>query len=299
VVVRRTKQNGVPSDSENESTPVEWFVTQMAADLGIESNRAVDYRCRRILYRLTRWATAEGLPLEREVVLDPATIERFCQVALKHDRSVGTFRSDLRRMGRQLTRTAPWEPRPAKLATRQVAPPYSPAEVELLVLDAAHQASASRRRAAQAFLALGLGAGLDGRWVGSIDQTHVRRTLDRVEVWVGPPSPRWVVVRGDWEDEVWRLADSAGPQYLMGGRSQSPDRVSDRVKRLTCPSGHPRLSPARLRSTWLIEHLTCGTRLPELCAAAGFEGLTTLSDLLPEIAPLDPDVAANMLRGAK
>lgn len=41
----------------------------------------------------------------------------------------------------------------------------------------------------------------------------------------------------------------------------------------------------------------CGTRLPERCTAAGFEGLSTLSDLLPEIAPLDADAAARMLRG--
>jgi len=72
VVVRRIKQNAEASGSELEPSPVEWFVAQMAADLGIESARAIDYRCRRILYRLTRWATAEGLPLEREIILDPA-----------------------------------------------------------------------------------------------------------------------------------------------------------------------------------------------------------------------------------
>ena len=49
---------------DRELTPVEWFVAEMATDLGL-GDRAVDLRCRRILYRLTRWATAEGLPLDR------------------------------------------------------------------------------------------------------------------------------------------------------------------------------------------------------------------------------------------
>ena len=297
MVVPKSTQSAGPSGSAVEPTAVEWFVAQMAADLGIDSDRSIDYRCRRILYRLTRWATTEGLPLDREIILDPATVERFCQVALADERSRATLRSDLRRMAPQLTKTAPWEPRAAKLATRQVAPPYSAAEVALLVVDAGHQATANRRRGARAFLALGLGAGLDGRWVGSVTSADVVRRDGLVEVRVGPPAPRWVVVRAAWEDEVLALAASAGNQYLMGGRSRSKNRVGDKVKRLTRASGHPRLSPARLRSTWLLEHLSVGTRLPELCRAAGFEGLTTLSDLVECVPALDDTQAGTLLRG--
>jgi hypothetical protein len=285
-----------PIPSAPDQTPVEWFVAQLAKDLEL-GDRAVDLRCRRILFRLARWAMDEGLPLDREVILDPATVERFCQLAMAGDRSAATHRSDLRRMGPILTKVAPWEPRPYAMATRKVAPPYDPTELQLVQADAANQPSPTGRRAARAFLALGLGAGLDGRWVGSVTAHDVRRRDELVEVRVGPPSPRWVVVRGNWEREVFELARSAGTQYLIGGTSESRHRVASKVKRLVHPTDHPALSPARLRSTWLVDHLAMGTRLPELCRAAGFEGLTTLTDLLSCVPTVHPTVADSILRG--
>jgi hypothetical protein len=50
------------------STPVEHFVEAMATDLGL-SNGSSDRRTRRQLLRLTQWATAEGMALDREVIL--------------------------------------------------------------------------------------------------------------------------------------------------------------------------------------------------------------------------------------
>ena len=112
------------NERESELTPAEWFAAQMASDLGLR-DRPVDIRCRRILLRLSSWATSQGVPLEREAVLDPDTVERFCQLGLANDRSRATFRADLRRMGPLLTRSAPWQPRPQAMATRNVAAPYN------------------------------------------------------------------------------------------------------------------------------------------------------------------------------
>jgi hypothetical protein len=284
------------TDPDRPLTPIEWFVGEMATDLGL-ADRSVDVRCKNILFRLVRWATAEGLPLDRETILDPATVERFCLVALADSPSRGTFRADLRRMGPLLTKGAPWEPRPVPMTTRSVALPYTSSEIELLVVDAEHQPSAARRRGAQALLALGLGAGLDGRWVARVEAGDVIRRDGVVEVSVGPPAARSVVVRGEWEDRILELARTAGSQYLIGGRSQSRNRVADIAKRLACPTNHPRLSAPRLRSTWLLGHLSAGTRLPELCRAAGLEGFTVLSDLLSLVPLLDRDAADTMLRG--
>jgi hypothetical protein len=276
---------GAVNEPEGKLTPAEWFVGQMASDLG-PRDRPVDIRCRRILLRLSSWATSEGLPLEREVVLDPDTVERFCQRGVANDRSRATFRSDLRRMGPLLTRSAPWQPRPQAIATRNLAPPYTFSEIELLRADAANQPTEARRRGARALLALGLGAGLDGRWVARVEARSVTRRGGVVEVRVGEPAPRCVVVLAEWEDEVIDLARTPGSDYLIGGRSEAKNRVADLSKRLVRPVGHPRLSPGRLRSTWLRGHLEAGTRLPELCRAAGLQGFEVLSDLLPLVPPL-------------
>jgi hypothetical protein len=281
-----------------EPTPVEWFVDQMAIDLGL-GTRSVDERCRRILYRLSRWAAKEGLALDREVILDPATVERFCQIELAHDRSRATFRSDLRRMGPQLTRRAPWEPRPAAMAVRMVAMPYSPAEVALLKSDARNQSTPHRRRGARVLLALGLGAGLDGRWVAEVCGDHVMARDGCVEVKVGEPAARSVIVRATWEAEVLKLADLAGHERLLETRSRTTNRVTNFTKRLTSPTGHPRLSPPRLRSTWLLDHLNAGTRLDELCRAAGLAGFTVLPDLMAFMTRLEPSNGERMLRGRR
>jgi hypothetical protein len=287
---------GVVNEQESELTPAEWFVAQMASDLGLR-DRPVDLRCRRILLRIALWATSQGIPLEREAVLDPDTVERFCQLSLADERSRATFRSDLRRMGPLLTHSAPWQPRPHAMATRNVAPPYNNSEVDLLRADAANKPTEARRRGARALLALGLGAGLDGRWVARVEARSVTRRGGVVEIRVGEPAPRRVVVLAEWEDEVIDLARTAGSDYLIGGRSEARNRVADLSKRLVRPAGHPRLSPGRLRSTWLLGHLEAGTRLPELCRAAGLAGFEVLSDLLPLVAPLGRAAEVAELRG--
>ncbi len=57
-------------------------------------------------------ATGEELSLDREVILDPDTVERLVEVGLAGDRSRATYRAVLRRAGPRLTKQAPWEPRP-------------------------------------------------------------------------------------------------------------------------------------------------------------------------------------------
>jgi hypothetical protein len=252
----------------------------------------------RVLARLAEWAVGEGLPLDPEVLLDPDTVERFIEVGLPNDRSHATYRSVLRRVGPLLTERAPWEPRPPSIARRQVAPPYTDREIEQLRRDALRQPTAHRQRAARALLALGLGAGLDGRWVTRVAARDVEHRADIVTVRVGEPSPRVVPVLGSWEDEVLELASTAGDEFLVGGHSTSRNRASSLTERLVVPPGHRRLSSSRLRSTWLLWHLTAGTRLPELAAAAGLQGVTVLSDLLASVTPMPAVEAETLLRGA-
>jgi hypothetical protein len=280
----------------NAATPVAVFVATMASELGLGVSPA-DRRTERQLWRLTDWATGEGLPLDREVILDPDTVERFVVVGLAGDRSRATYRAVLRRVGPLLTKRAPWEPRPASVARRQVAPPYTTDEIRILRSDALDQPTAPRRRAARALLALGLGVGLDGRWVTRVAAGDVTRSPSTVLVRVREPSARSVVVLARWEDELADLAATAGDEFLVGGHSTSTRRTGNLTDGLVVPTGHPRLAPARLRSTWLVSHLRAGTRLPELCRAAGLQGVTVLSDLLEVVEPLAESVATSMLRG--
>lgn len=278
-------------------TPVECFVEQLAVELGLGTGSA-DRRTRRQLLRLALWATGEGIALDRERILDPDTVERFV-VSLGAERSAATYRAVLRRVGPLLTKTAPWEPRPVAIPRRQLAPPYREDEVLTLMEDAVVQPSRSRQRSACAFLVLGLGVGLDGRWVTQVRAGDVGREGDAVTVSVGEPSARSVVCIGWLEEELLGLAATARNEFLVGGQSTSKNRTSELVGRLEVPTGHPRLSPARLRSTWLLWHIEAGTRLPELCAAAGLRGTQGLGDLLAYADELGADCTNEMFREAR
>ena len=250
-----------------------------------------------MLRRLADFATSEGLPLEREVILDPDTVERFVELAISGERSAATYRSLLRRVGPLLTSSAPWEPLPASMQRRALVAPYSEVEVKILCEDAALQPTESRRRAALGLLALGLGAGLDGRWVAKVRATDVLKRGRFVIISVREPAARSVVVRAEWEHNVLELASSAGRSFLLGGDSVSSNRTSHLTDSLVVPTGHPRLVPARLRSTWLLEHLMAGTRPSELCQAAGLKRVNACSNLIEYMGPLCDKEAAEQLRG--
>ena len=283
--------------------PASWievraFVADSAQRLGLDGGAGA-LRVVRVLGRLAAWAAGEGLPLNAEVVLDPDTVERFVAVGLADDRSRATYRATLRRVGPLLTKRAPWEAKPATVARRQVAVPYSAEELDGLRSDAQTQPTVGRMRAARALLALGVGAGLDGRWVARVDAEDVTATEVGVVVRVGEPAARVVPVLATWEGELLDLAATSGGEFLVGGRSLSRNRAGALAASLMVGNGHPRFSASRLRSTWLVTHLAMGTRLPELARAAGLEGVTVLSDLLAFVPALDDEAALAMLRGVR
>ena len=284
-------------------TPIDWalvrpFVLDMANQLGLRGGAGA-VRTVRMLARLSVWALAEGLRLDVELVLDPDTVERFIAVGLADDPSRATYRATLRRAGPLLTTKAPWEPKATPLARRNVAPPYTDRELDMLRAAAVAQPTPGRRKAAQALLALGAGAGLDGRWVARIGADDVKEHRGVVLIEAGEPVARVVPVLAKWQEDVLDLAARAGDEFLVGGYSTARNRAGALAASLVVGNGHPRFSASRLRSTWLVTHLARGTRLPELARAAGLEGVTVLSDLLAFVPALDDDAAAEMLQGSR
>jgi hypothetical protein len=249
------------------------------------------------LTRLLVWALGEHLPFDLETLLDPDTVERFCSEGLKDVRSRGQYRTYLRFIGPKLTKKAPWEPRPVPMGHRQVVRPHPPEELAAIRQDAYAQSSPTRRRSAVAIVALGAGAGLDGRWSPKVRGTDVERDGEAVLVRVGPPVPRQVPVLAEFEQDLLGLAEEAGDGLLIGGQSTSKNRASALARRFEVGHGHPALNASRLRATWLVHHLTVGTRLPELAAAAGLQGTGLFSDLLAFVPALPEEEARRMLRG--
>ena len=256
-------------------------------------------RTARVLALLAEWCVSEGLDVDLEIVLDPATVERFVAVGLKGNRSQSTYRAVLRRVGPLLTRHAGWEPTPATYGRLGTALPYSPSELRALKAAAGSQPTRARRRAARAILALGAGAGLDGRWVAQITPSEVIADRNGVAIQVGAPEARLVPVLAEWHAEVLDVTATAGTAFLVGGTSTSRNRASALVSYLVVGHGQPKFSMSRLRSTWLVRHLELGTRLPELAHAAGLADTRVLSDLLTHVPAMETADALRALQGIR
>jgi hypothetical protein len=292
------RSSGLVRANALEASPIGVFVDALLFELELDDAPA-HLRAKRLIRRLAEFATSEGMALDREIVFDPDTIERFCSIALAGEQSVSTYRAVLRSIAPKVTRRAPWEPRPQAFPRRMLAPPYSVGELETLACDIAEQPTARRRRAGQAMMALGLGAGLDGRWVTKVVAADVRSDGGVVLIRVGEPNPRSVPVRALYEAAVVELAEGAGDSALVGGHSNSKNRTGHLVASFLVPTGHVPLAPARLRSTWLLAHLIDAVPLGELCVAAGLAGPAVLGDLFEFLPLLSPDHHAAALRGGR
>jgi hypothetical protein len=230
------------------------------------------------------FCVSQGLPLEIEAILDPDAVERFCSWAKDHYRpsTAATMRSRLRKLGPLLTTKAPWEPSPPSLKRRSLSIPYSQRELDVILRDVHHQATAQRSRAATAITLLGLGAGLDARWICRVRGCDVSDKAGLVTVNVAEPSARIVVIRSCFATELSELAKHCGKELLVSSTgANGKNLVSNLCAKITIDRGRIHLNASRLRSSWLVAHLCAGTPMACLIKAAGCKGFGSFDDLLP------------------
>ncbi len=245
----------------------------------------------RTLTALTVWAQHEGIPLDREEILAPDTVQRYCEIGcLELDvQSRATRRSVLRRMGRELTVAAPWPEAETPLPGRNRHAPYNDREVARLL--ALKQSTPTLQRRLDAFLALGLGAGLWAREYLTASRAGLTRDGDVTRLSVTGSRPRTITVRSSFVPTLWRLADEHPDQPFVG----APDREWDRARTwhalryIQTPTDLP-LETERLRSTWLVHHLNRNVNVVALLREAGLVTTKALTLLLPHLTDPDPDV---------
>lgn len=155
--------------------------------------------------------------------------------------------------------------------------PYTIAEVASLRSWALRQGRASRRQDALTLLALGLGAGLATREILTVRVTDLEWDGEAlfISVWNGrartvPVHARWVepLVRLLDDDDLDRWAFRPGRLGVRGAQ------VTDFLHRGQQTELDVR--PARMRTTWLINHLAAGTPPAKLLEIAGLVNLAAL-----------------------
>jgi hypothetical protein len=239
------------------------------------------------------WAVETGIGSDPETALVPHHVERYVATRVS-PASKRTVRTRLRRIGHEVTRKAPWPPDPISYSRSHAAVPYTRGEVSALWRSAHEQPTPMRRQLAIAALTVGLGCGIGPRrGLTSVTGRDVYRTDGCVVVQAYDPS-RPVTCLARYEDQLLDLARRAKGEPLVGRKH----RVNSSLYLLRAHDEGVPLSLARLRSTWIVEHLWAGTPLPVLVEAAGLVSTATLTRLLPYVPSHDAATAARILRGA-
>lgn len=252
---------------------------------------------------LTRWATQVAcLPMEVEVVFHRDTIAEYIARAELSVSSRATIRSRLLRVAEAVLPAEERVTRLQPLRADDPVRPYSEFEQRRLRSWAEGQTTPTRRMECRAILSLGFGAGLAS---SDIIALHARDILtDDLGVLIRVPGNRArdVPVLAAWEQGIVDLqAARAGDDWLLGARRTSGGKnwLNNTIA-ASSPEGTLWPVPARMRNTWLLHHMTVGTPLGPLAAAAGLETFRTIEKLLcfvPE--PTVDEVRRSMRRSLR
>ena len=250
-----------------------------------------------VLARLAMFCDGQGLN-DAETWLEPATIEWFLDVGCAglstHTRS--TYRARLRRLVDAIRGTDGAKPIP--LSASDAARPYTASQQAALWAWATGQPTGALRTGCRLLLALGLGCGLSADEVIDLHTGSVRLAGNgAVVVEIAGRRRRLVVCRSRWERVLAEDVQTAGGGYLFRPNSvRAKNLVSNFLGRAHRSPSSPAVKLARLRDTWIVEHLAAGTPLPVLVAAAGLDGLSSLDRLLPHLPTVGAERAERHLR---
>lgn len=245
------------------------------------------------------WQTA-GLPLDRDVVFRREVIAEYVAHGCQQmsPASAGNRRSQLLRMSELLLGPQHRTSRLASLPPPDPTSPYTASEVIALRSWADGQKTTYRRVNCHVLLALGMGAGLSASEVTAVQAQHVHADEDGVLIEVTGARPRVVPVLAEWEQVLVQVASSAmRPDLFLfrPTREKTHRNLIGNFVDKTSP-GRVRANAQRMRSTWIVTHLSAGTPVTALVEAAGVDSLEALTRFLRFVPHMDATEARKTLR---
>lgn len=253
--------------------------------------------------KLAAWCHERDIPISADNALRHTTIERFIATGLSHfaDSTRNTIRSRLMCLSSSAcTSKAGNLPSSPRLPRARVKAPYEPQLIEQYLALADAQATARRRNGLAAIILPGAGAALSANEMRYVTGNHISFESGLQRVRLEARAPRWAFVLARYADRLQGLAMIAGTRLLLGG--DSPERRDATAGLLSSIDGGrdlPPLEVGRLRSTWIVEHLTIGTRLDVLMEAAGLKSSTSITDLVRYVSAMSDAQKIEQLRGER
>lgn len=268
----------------------------------------VPYGVNDLLYVTTGFAAfadEAGLPVQDPgACLYNENIDRFV-VSRYRDRHFGprtaeTYRTYLRRIREALVWVDRGEaPSPHLRTPRDPSEPYSGAQLNAYDVWAAGLPDGERWDA-HALLCLGAGCGLARARAIAVTGSDI----DLLECgWVlvnAGDARRPIVCASRYEHRLRELAQVRGTGHLFRPGRQveaAKNLVSNWAGRHLPPRGMPRLSLARLRSTWIVGLMTRRIDRELIAEVAGLQSSAQLAKYAKWVPPISSDEANRLLRG--
>lgn len=276
--------NFTPDFPSGEWAAIEDFVRSAVEECGSQTA----YSARELLTASARhirwcWATG-GLPLEREVIFHRNTIAEYIAHGCAHmsKASAGNRRSQLLRMSELLLSPQQRTGRLAPLPPPDPSRPYSASDVTALRSWAIGQSTQYMVVNCHVLLALGFGAGLSAAEITAACASDVVIDSEGVLVSVRGSRARLVPVLAEWEQPLIEVADAAiqSELYVFRPRRESTHKnlITNFIDKTN--QGRVRVSTQRMRATWIVTHLSAGSPVKPLIAAAGVDSLEALTRYL-------------------
>ena len=245
-----------------------------------------------LLARYCAWAVSIGLAQDVEVVLHPDRLDYWVSTVLNGTPTAGNYYCRLAKIGRAVTRRAPWETPHSVSYKRTLRPPYLANEMALWERLEGEQSNAASTRIFTGIHRLCAGAGTAPGECLRATAEDVFRADGLLWLRIGGEQARDVPVADRHADALERLAARHPNGTLLGVNPDAKNALGNAVKRLRLDRQHSHLSAQRLRTTWLVNRLAARVELPDLLAYAGLTSTGWIADLIEFLPDSPDDVAA-------
>ncbi len=272
------------------------FVLAVIKDLDMPTTRkAKNYFTAVTAHVLWCWQTL-GMALDREQIFQVDVIARFIDGACGHyaDSTRASYRGRLVNVSKALVKVSGRVLVPRTIpAPTNASPPYSPFEVDQIEFWARNQNTQYRTVNALVLIALGFGAGLLPAEILALKASDVLVDDQGVVINVQGRRPRSVPMTRRWEGIIADLAKAAlRPDMFMFCPKRLVEDNSALVSQfITNGRDMPvRVVPHRMRSTWIVGHLSARVPTEILLEASGMStpgGLARFAVFVPPLPEAD------------
>jgi integrase len=249
-----------------------------------------------VMAQLAVWADRIGVSLDPEVLLRPETIDRFllegCTRLTEGSRL--NYRTHLWKVGAAVLGNSLFPPKALPLKRSEVNAPYTDQEITGFVSWSRGLPTLHMRRNAQALLAIGLGTGPQSNEIMRLLGTDIHEEGGLVIADVIGKAARQVPVLEEWSEAVRDLARESGSRPFFAPERKRITRrdIIGFIER--CSNEGPAVfNVQRLRITWIVHHLSAGTRMLFLEQMSGVGAAQLVKYLKFATLPVSVDPAPN------